>query len=239
MEHRVLGVVGASGGLGASTLAVALAVRAAASVGATVCVDGGFERGGLDVTACVEHVAGLRWADLTSLRGEVDGADLLQSLPTEGAVRVLAARGAAPPDRVVETCLEALSSICALTVLDLGGSLRWAARCTDVLLLSGTTARHLADAAAMAAGLSRHRAAARLVLRTGRREAVSAEEVAVHLDLPLAATLRDDAQVVADADRARVPGSRSGGGFAGGLERLLAELDDRRSASTSTERLSA
>ncbi|MGA8980938.1 MAG: hypothetical protein WB473_17645 [Pedococcus sp.] len=225
MDHRVLGVVGASGGLGASTLAVALAVRAAGSVGATVALDGVFDRGGLDVTACLEHVPGLRWTDLLDLQGEVDGADLLRSLPVDGAARVLAARGEAPPDEVVQTCLRALSALCALTVVDLGGSLRWAGECTDLLLVSGATARHLADASALAAGLSRSPTPARLVLRAARKEMVTAEEVAVHLDLPLAVTLRDDPQIVADGDRARAPGTRRGGAFVGAVDRLLAELD--------------
>ena len=225
MDHRVLGVVGASGGLGASTVAVALAVRATSSVGVTACVDGVLERGGVDVTACLEHVPGLRWPDLAELRGAVDGADLLRSLPAEGAVRVLAARGQAPPDEVVATCLDALSTICALTVVDLGSSLRWADRCTDVVLLSGVTARHLADASAVAAGLRRHRATARVVLRAGRREVVTAEQVAQHLDLPQAGTLRHDPDVVADADRARVPGSRRKGLLVAAVDRVLEELD--------------
>jgi hypothetical protein len=239
MDHRVLGVIGASGGLGASTLAVALAVRAAASVGATVCVDAAFERGGLDVTACVEHVSGLRWTDLADLEGEVDGADLLRSLPSEGVARVLASRGEAPPDEVVEACLRAVSSVCALTVVDLGGSRRWAGHCTDLVLVSGVAARQLADASALASGLSRLRTPVRLVLRAGRREGVTAEEVALHLDLPHGVTVRDDPQVVTDADRGRTPGSRKGGSFSGAVDRLLSELDLSGAGTVEDERLTA
>lgn len=256
MEHRVLGVLGASGGLGASTLAVALALRASSAVGATACVDSVFERGGLDVTACLEHVDGLRWSDLAQLSGEVDAADLLRSLPADGVLRVLGARGQEPPADVVETCVRALSSLCGMTVLDLGGSLRWAGLCSDVVLLSGVTARHLADASAMAEALGGPRRtggagpggsgswgagswgggssgggssgagpAGSLVLRAGRREVVTAEEVAVHLDLPWAATLRDDPRVATDADRARVPGTRRTGALVEAVDRVLAHLD--------------
>ncbi|WP_157581419.1 hypothetical protein [Phycicoccus sp. Root563] len=239
MEHRVLGVVGASGGLGASTLAVALGVRAAASVGATVCVDGSFERGGLDVTACIEHEPGLRWPDLSDVRGEVDGADLLRSLPADGVARVLAARGSPVPDDVVGACLGALSSICALTVLDLGGSLRWVAECTDVLLVCGPTARHLADAAAVAAEVGRLGVPVRLVLRAGRREPVTGEQVAQHLDLPHAGTLVDDSQVVADAERARAPGTRRNGAFVTAVDRLLAELEVCAGRGVDADRVSA
>ena len=97
----VVGVLGASGGLGASTLTVALALTAAqgglAPSPQAVAVDGVLSRGGLDVTACVEHVAGLRWADLTGARGSVDGQDLLAELPRACGVPVLSAAPQAPP----------------------------------------------------------------------------------------------------------------------------------------------
>ena len=150
MDHRVLGVIGASGGLGVSTLVVALAVRAAGRVGATVAVDGAPGGGALDVTACVEHVSGLRWADLGAAEGRIDGAALLRELPAEGPTRVLAGRGPAPPDAVVRAALSGLSEVCGLGVVDLGGSTRWAELCTDLLLVVGSTARQLADGAGVA-----------------------------------------------------------------------------------------
>src|SRR3954470_8144109 len=96
MDHRVLGVIGASGGLGVSSLVVGLAQRAAGQLGATVAVDAAAGGGALDVTACVEHLPGLRWADLVGAEGAIDGAALLRGLPTDGPVRVLAGRGAEP-----------------------------------------------------------------------------------------------------------------------------------------------
>lgn len=253
MSHRVVGVIGASGGVGTSTLAVALALRAAPAVGAVTCVDLVLHGGGLDVTACVEHLSGLRWPDLAGARGRFDGADLLAALPAEGPVRVLAAgsprdatsaggdyRGGAddggvpgegrvpgagvPPDAVVVDCVSALSTVCSLTVLDLGTSARWATLCTDVVLVSGSSARQLADAGACASSLRRaDGAAVRLVLRSGRREVVAPEEVAAHLDLPLAGVLRDDARTVADADRGLAPGARAGGAASSTADRVLRE----------------
>ncbi|WP_270887190.1 hypothetical protein [Pedococcus sp. 5OH_020] len=222
MEHVVLGVMGASGGLGVSTVAVALAVRAARFVGATVCVDRPYG-GGLDVTACLEHLPGLRWGDLARSRGEVDGAGVLTALPAHRSTRVLAARGQRPPDEVVEATLTALTQVCGLTVLDLGTEVALPARCTDVVLLSGVSARQLADASSVtevlqAAGFP---SGVRLVLRMARRDGLSPEQVAAHLDLPLAATLRDDAQTLSDADHGRTPGTRSAGAMASVVDRLL------------------
>ena len=45
--------------------------------------------------------------------------------------------------------------------------------------------------------------------------------MAVHLDLPLSGTLRDDSRIVTDADRARLPGARSSGALAGLADALL------------------
>ncbi|WP_157693118.1 hypothetical protein [Pedococcus dokdonensis] len=222
MDHRVLGVVGASGGLGVSTLAVALAVRATPLVGATVAVDGSPEGGALDVTACVEHVPGLRWPDLAAAEGRIDGAALLHELPADGPARVLAGRGRQPPDAVVEAALAGLAAVCGLVVVDLGGSLARAAACTDVLLVVGCTARQLADGAGVAERLHELPLPAALVLRLRRGDAVTPEEVAAHLDLPLADTLRDDPRARVDAERARPPGTRDSGPLAGLVDLVLA-----------------
>jgi hypothetical protein len=68
-----------------------------------------------------------------------------------------------------------------------------------------------------------------LVVRTSRGDPVSPEEVAVHLDLPLSGTLRDDSRIVTDADRARLPGARSSGSLGALADALLVTppLDDR------------
>lgn len=221
MDHRVLGVIGASGGLGVSTLVVALAVRAAGTVGATVAVDGAPGGGALDVTACVEHRPGLRWADLTGAQGGIDGAALLRELPAEGPARVLAGRGPAPPDEVVRAALAGLARVCGLTVVDLGQSPLRADACTELLLVVGTTARQLADGAGVAERLHDLTVPVALVLRGRRAELVDPEEVAVHLDLPLAGALREDPRVVVDADRGRPPGSRGSGPLAAFVDSLV------------------
>ncbi|GAB3439157.1 hypothetical protein GCM10027517_12230 [Phycicoccus ginsengisoli] len=220
MDHHVIGVVGASGGLGASTLAVALAVRAGPRTGVSVCLDARPGGGGLDVTACLEHVAGVRWDDLVDLRGEVDGAALLRALPAQGPLRVLAARGAPPAAATTRTVVSALASVCGLVVLDLDVTSELLDLCSTVVVLAGVSARHLADAAAVA-GKGQLPADAVLVLRGARREPVAPEEVAVHLDLPLLTVLRDDARVRTDEDRARLPGTRARGSVEGAADRVL------------------
>ncbi|MFC8504429.1 hypothetical protein ACFUC1_18905 [Pedococcus sp. NPDC057267] len=220
MDHHVLGVVGASGGLGASTLAVSLAVRAGPLLGVSACVDGRPSGGGVDVTACLEHLPGLRWGDLADLQGRVDGAAVLRALPGEGSLRVLASRGTPPAAATVRAVVEGLAEVCGLVVLDTGAAPQLLDLCTSVVVLAGVSARRLADAGALVqSGVLPSDAL--LVLRGARREPVAPEDVAVHLDLPLAAVLRDEVRVRADEDRARVPGTRGRGAVEAVADRVL------------------
>ncbi|MGZ4743893.1 MAG: P-loop NTPase [Oryzihumus sp.] len=66
---HVIGVVGGSGGVGATVLAAALATRAAATGRTVACVDGDVLGGGLDVTFGLEQEPGLRWPDLAAALG--------------------------------------------------------------------------------------------------------------------------------------------------------------------------
>jgi hypothetical protein len=221
MNHLVVGVLGASGGLGVSSLAVALAVRASRLHGVTACVDAVPEGGGLDVTACVEHLPGLRWSDLADAQGALDGAALLQDLPAEGSVRVLAARAERPSVAVMAAAVSALAEVCALTVVDLGRSVEHAQWCTDVVVVSGLAARQLADASAVVPELVRQATSARLVIRAGRHDHLLPEDVAAHLDLPLAAVLADDPRALTDADRAKMPGARRASALTRAADQVL------------------
>lgn len=219
--HHVTGVIGASGGLGVSTLAVALGHRASRRFGATVCLDGHGIGGGLDVTACLEHLPGLRWPDLEAAQGQIDGAALLRALPAEGSLRVLAARAKPPRPEVMAAALEALAELCPVTVVDLGRSLTLLDQCSQVVLVCGASARHLADAAALVPTLFDIAPDVHLVLRTTRRDPVQPEDVAALLDLPLATVLRHDSRVASDADRGRMPGGRSSSALARAADRVL------------------
>ena len=69
----VLGVVGARGGVGASTLAAALAARGARRT-ASVLVDLDAAAPGLDLLVGLEDDPGVRWPDLAGAAGAIDGA---------------------------------------------------------------------------------------------------------------------------------------------------------------------
>ena len=122
--HPVL-VVGCSGGLGASTLSLAVGRRLAATGPGAVVVDLDLDRGGLEVTAGVEHVPGRRWDELRDVRGRIPPDLLLASLPVDDGCHVLSARGGAstrPPERAVLDVLDTLRASRARVVVDVPAS---------------------------------------------------------------------------------------------------------------------
>lgn len=218
-QHSVIAVVGASGGLGVSTLALAVARRLAATGPDAVVVDLDLTRGGLEVTAGVEHLPGQRWNDLRDVRGRLPKSALAARLPTEDGVHVLSARGGAGPqvsDRAVQDVLGSLAEGPARLVVDLPlGSPALSAVLGHrplVLVLSGLHTRALADADAAVAHLLDHAEQVRrpvdlrLITRGPRSAARIVDEVVAHLGVAHLHHLRDDPHVPRDAERGLFPG---------------------------------
>lgn len=91
----VIAFVPASGGVGSSTLAAAVAVRAAAAGRSVTAVDLDPWSGCLDVVFGLEQQPGWRWPELAEVAGVVDGLGLADELPMSCGVPVLSgARGA-------------------------------------------------------------------------------------------------------------------------------------------------
>lgn len=89
-KHLRVAVVGAVGGVGASTLAACLA----RVMSPALLIDGAPRHGGLDLLLGVEDVPGARWPDLNVGEGAVSGDDLRRALPVtaEGVALLSAAR---------------------------------------------------------------------------------------------------------------------------------------------------
>jgi MinD-like ATPase involved in chromosome partitioning or flagellar assembly len=117
---QVLVVVGASGGVGASALATAVALRASRAGVDVVLVDGCPLGGGLDIVLGAEQEPGVRWSDLHRLVGSADGRALLSRLPSSDGVPVLSfgRDGSEPGAEVADAVVSALISECGLLVVD-------------------------------------------------------------------------------------------------------------------------
>lgn len=224
-----LAVVGASGGLGASVLAAAVAVRAHRGGVDVVAVDLCPLGGGLDVTLGAEQERGVRWPDLAGLSGSADGPALADRLPLAGGVPVLSfdrGAGRRPEAPVVSAVLSALVGTGRLVVVDgtPGGSLSepvWDL-VREVVVLAGPSLRQLAALAAVA-GWLRDRGLEPLVCLRGNRGAAQLVPlVESELGLRVLGLLRDDRSVPADLGHGVPPGSRARGPLAAIADALLA-----------------
>ncbi len=148
MAGVVVGVIGGSGGAGASSFAAALATAA----GRSVLVDCDPAGGGIDVLLGVEATAGTRWSGLRVDGGHLDPELLDEGLPRWGSVSVLAA-DAAPLPAAVGQVVRAAASL-GVVVIDVpraGGALRDAAvaACSLCVLLAVADVHRLAAARAV------------------------------------------------------------------------------------------
>jgi secretion/DNA translocation related CpaE-like protein len=241
---RIIGVVGGSGGVGASVLSAAVAVRAAQAGLRAACVDGDRLGGGLDVTFGIEQEHGVRWPDLAGARGRIDGPELLRRLPSVDAVRVLSfdrARDVQLAPEIVPEVLRALRDAVDLVVVDLPRPdhevFTALTSCLDAtVLLAGSGIRALAGASAIAEYLIRPCADSRagacpeiseiseiwLCLRTSGKGAHLADTVAAALDLPLVAVVREEPSLAADVLHGIPPGSSARGALAAAADQVLA-----------------
>jgi hypothetical protein len=108
----VLGVLGGSGGVGASSFAaVAAAVR-----GGSVLIDLDVTGCGIDVTLGIEAAPGARWSGLRVAGGRLDPAALIDGLPRWGPVAVLGADVPELDPSAVLQVLEAASDAAPVVV---------------------------------------------------------------------------------------------------------------------------
>lgn len=147
---RVIGVVGAAGGVGASTFACWLG-QALAALGTAAVVDADPHAVGLDLVLGTESEDGLRWPELHQFSGAVAPDQLWAAMPRVGALRYLSwDRHATFASRVpVATVVHALRGAAQTLVLDLDAhrleeQARW---CSVVLVLTPRTVRGVLAAA--------------------------------------------------------------------------------------------
>jgi secretion/DNA translocation related CpaE-like protein len=209
---RLLAVGGSCGGAGASTLATALAI--AAGDGALL-VDADPWGGGLDLLLGGERAEGLRWPELTGLRGRVAGDALLASLPLVENVHVLAASRTGPrsvPGEALTAVVEAVRGCGRTVVVDLPRAVpdgEWSAAAVvadaDLAVLvvparlrPATAARLLVEAAASPWS------AAQLVVRQVPG-GLDPDDVSEVVGRPVVAELPHDRGIPARSERGRPP----------------------------------
>lgn len=211
----LIGVVAGSGGVGASTLAAALAWAAGANGARATLVDLDPLCGGADLLLGLERAAGLRWPDLTGASGVVPSAALHDRLPRSVSAAVvscgrLARDGGAastdPPAAAATAVVAASRRGHGAAVVDLP---RWRTdaaeavlgACDVVLAVVSADVRGVASAAASVGNVASWCDDIHVIVRSRSHSRLSAEQIGDCLGRPVAGTLATDARLAAASDR--------------------------------------
>lgn len=156
----VVAFIGSGGGCGVSTFAYWCARQSAGAGTSVLLVDGHPMNGGLDLALGIEDRPGVRWHDLTDIRGSLNPDQLASALPTEGRLSVLShsaraeAPRAGPGDMAASRAVvDAARGAFDVTVIDLGSAdsaiRSLAAACDHVVLVIPSKPRGVGAAAAI------------------------------------------------------------------------------------------
>ena len=232
-----VGILGARGGAGATSLAVALAVQAAAGGIRTWLVDGDPLGAGIDLVLGGEHAPGVRWPDLEQARGRLGAGALDDALPLLHGVRVLScARDAAEPvPDAVPAVLGAARRSADLVLVDLPRpSGPWAdallAELDTVVLVVPCELRATAAAGHLADRLRAAGVSLLLVTRGPSPAGLAPAEVARVVGAPVFVAMRQQPGLDRLLERGEPPGQGRGPLASACVALLDALLPERRAA---------
>lgn len=206
-KAKMVALVGASGGLGTSTVAAALAMTAAEQGLRVALVELDPCGGGLDLLLGAETRPGFRWPDLQRAVGELE--DLRDSLPGVDGVTVVSARRSThvtTSHASVSAVLGSLRRTNDYVFLDCGREARdHGAEADEVILLVAADVRGVSAARMrLAAGV----APTVVMARSGVGRRVPAGAVAEAIGLPLLGEVRHDSAVPKLAELGLPPRNR-------------------------------
>ncbi|HEU4567348.1 MAG TPA: septum site-determining protein Ssd [Marmoricola sp.] len=226
-----IGVVGGSGGAGATVFACALA-QAATARGPALLVDADPLGPGVDRVLGLDGATGVRWDAMLQATGRLSARSLRESLPRRGALSVLTW----PEDGAASLQPFALREVLSagqrgfdVVVVDLPRRPdrvvdEVVSRCDHVVLVSGLTVPAVAAASRIARTLLGDAPSCHLVTRGGAGE-VAPAEVAELLAMPLLLAMGDqrglDESVGLGAGPVRSPRGRLGRAARAAVDRLV------------------
>ena len=211
-EGRLVAIVPASGGAGASTLAAACAVRAAAQGRSSLLIDGDRLGGGIDLVLGGENVTGIRWPELIDTRGRLATSAFRDVLPTMNGASVLSWDREGSPDATVDAwgaVLDAGTRGFDVTVVDLARELSASAatvltRAHAVVLVVAARVRGAIAAARWLEEISALTSDIRVIVRE-KPGGVRPESIGQILRLPVSGVLPAGSSFSDDGDLPRIP----------------------------------
>jgi secretion/DNA translocation related CpaE-like protein len=212
----VVAVVGARGGAGATTAAVAIGTAAAAGGLRSLLVDADPFGSGVDLALGAEGTAGLRWPDFADVTPAASGAGLAAGLPRVGELALLSwDRGeiTAIPHQTVSALLAAGRRSNDLVVVDMARTMDsnfdvTLEAATVTLLVVPAEVRACASAGRLTPALTARCPDVRVLVRGPAPGGLAPGLIADSMDLPLAGWVRAEPGLATGYERGEVPGRR-------------------------------
>ena len=208
---KVLAVLGARGGAGASVFATAVSLAALRKGDNSLLIDCDPRGGGLDVVLGAEQKKGLRWPDMQLSAGRVAASALHMALPTwrlDNARMTLmsgARQGEGPPPDAVAAVVEAGRRTGEIVVCDVPRQLdlaAWAAidRCDLAVIVVPAEVRACVTGRQLARELETRAVHARVVVRMPAPGGLRLQEVEKAVGLPVLTTMNSERHLAASLD---------------------------------------
>jgi secretion/DNA translocation related CpaE-like protein len=209
---KVLAVLGARGGAGASVFTVAVGLTALNAGDNTLLVDCDPRGGGLDIVLGAETEKGCRWPDLQLSAGRIAAGALYNALPArrKGDARLSllsgARKGESPAPDAVAAVIEAARRIGDVVVCDIPRQLElssWSAidRADLTVIVTPAELRATITAKQLAQELTNRGANPQLIVRGPSPGGLRADEIAATTGIPLLATMRPEPQLAESLER--------------------------------------
>lgn len=209
---KVLAVLGARGGAGASVFAVAVGLTALKAGDNTLLIDCDPRGGGLDLVMGAETEAGYRWPDMQLSAGRVAASALHKSLPTRrrGNARLTllsgARKGEGPAPDAVAAIVEAGRRAGEVVICDVPRQLEsaaWSAidRADLAVIVTPAEIRAAITAKQLAQELTDRGATPQLVVRGPSPGGLRPDEIAASAGIPLLASMRPEPQLSQSLER--------------------------------------
>lgn len=231
---KVLAVLGARGGAGASVFTVAVGLTALKSGENTLVVDCDRIGGGLDVVLGAETEEGYRWPDLQLSAGRIAATALHNALPNrrKGEARLSllsgARKGEAPAPDAVAAVIEAGRRAGEVVVCDVPRQLEpasWSVidRADLTIIVTPAELRATITAKQLADELSKRGANPHLVVRGPSPGGLRPDEIAATTGVPLLTTMRPEPNLAKSLERGEFH-PRTRGPLTQAAKTTLAEL---------------
>lgn len=220
-----IAVVGARGGVGASSLALALGLSAVRRSLSSVVVDLDVRGGGLDLVVGAEDVDGVRWDDIGPVEGRLATTSFTEGLPRMHGMALLACgRLGRPLPSSLDVVLDAARRAFGARIFDVprDGSADAAVVGADsVIVVVPADVRGCAAGHVVASSLEALAPRVHVVVRTGAGGTLRPDDVAEAVGYPLLTTLAEDANARTAYERGDAPSMRRRGPWAAACSAIL------------------